>query len=298
MDRSPPPFFKQGPSANARLLFFALLAITLLVVDARANALGALRQGIATILYPVQRALLYPRDWMSNATGMVSSVTELQFQNQQLRREETANAAVLLSVEQLAAENRELRKLLGARERLPLTTVMGQVLYEARDPFNRKLILDKGSQDGVLSGQPVVDADGVVGQITRVFPLSSEVTVITDRNLTIPVQLTRSGVRAIAYGGGAGGRIELRYLAANADVKIGDLVSTSGLDGLYPAGLPVGKIVEIDTKRSGNFLPALIEPIAGGNRSTLMSVVMVDKSRLPPPPPPEEPSATRKRGRQ
>ena len=297
MERSPPPFFKQGPSANARLLFFSLLAITLLIVDARANALGALRQGIATILYPVQRAFLYPRDWIGNAAGMVSSVSDLQSQNQQLRREETANAAVLLRVEQLAAENRELRKLVGARERLPITSVMGQVLYEARDPFNRKLILDKGSQDGVLAGQPVVDADGVVGQITRVFPLSSEVTVITDRSLTIPVQLARSGVRAVAYGGGVGGRIELRYLAANADVKVGDLVSTSGLDGLYPAGLPVGKIVEIDTKRSGSFLPALIEPIAGGNRSSLMAVVMVDKSRLPPPPLPEEPGAIRKRAR-
>jgi rod shape-determining protein MreC len=288
MDRTPPPFFKQGPSANARLLFFALLAITFLIVDAKINAGNALRQGVATILFPVQRALLFPRDWISGGAGYFQDVVTLTNDNSKLKREAVANASTLQRVEQLDAENRELRRLIGLRDRLAVNSLMAQVLYEARDPFIRRLVLDKGSQDGVLAGQPVIDSDGVIGQITRVFPISSEVTVINDQALTVPVQISRSGVRAIAYGGGPQGMLELRYLAANADVKIGDLVTTSGLDGLYPAGLPVGKIAGVDSRKTGNFLPATVEPLGGLKRSQALAIVMVDKSRLPPPPAPAD----------
>ncbi len=296
MDRSPPPFFKQGPSANARLVFFALLAISFLVIDAKFNALSALRQGVATVLSPVQRALLFPRDWLIGGAQYAQDAVTINQDNTKLKREAVANASTLLRVEQLDAENRELRRLVGLRERLPVNSLMAQVLYEARDPFIRRLVVDKGSQDGVLPGQPVVDSDGVVGQITRVFPISSEITVINDQALTVPIQIARSSVRAIAYGGGPQGNLELRFLAANADVKVGDLVTTSGLDGLYPAGLPVGKIVSVDNRKAGNFLPAVVEPLGGLKRSQALAIVMVDKSRLPPPPAPvDESLGARKR---
>jgi rod shape-determining protein MreC len=295
LDRTPPPFFKQGPSANARLAFFALLAITLLVVDSRASVLFALRQGLATVLYPVQRVLLFPRNWLETGSNYFTDLVVLQSENTRLKKEEVANASTLQRIEQLEAENRELRRLNQLRDRSPINTLLAQTLYEARDPFVHKFVLDKGSQDGVLAGQPVIDADGVVGQITRVFPISSEVTAINDRALTIPVQIARSGVRAVAFGGAAAGSLELRYLAANADVKIGDLVTTSGLDGLYPAGLVVGKVSNLEARGDGNFLPARIEPTAGLRRSQYLAVVMVDKSRLPPPPSPEEPAIVRKK---
>jgi rod shape-determining protein MreC len=297
MDHSPPPFFRQGPSANARLLFFSLLAITMLVIDSRAQTLSALRKGVATALFPVQKALLVPRDVVAGSANQVGNVITLQNENTRLKNESIANATTLQRVEQLDAENRELRKLLELREKLTITTVMAQVLYEARDPFVRRLVLDKGSQDGILAGQPVVDAVGVVGQITRVFPISSEVTVLNDAALTVPVQIQRSGVRAVAFGGGSGGNLELRYLAANADVKPGDLVTTSGLDGLYPSGLVIGRVVSIDSRKAGNFMPATVEPSAGLQRSRTLAVVMVDKSRLPPPPPPvtEDAGAVRKK---
>lgn len=289
MDRSPPPFFKQGPSANARLAFFALLGVVLLVADSRTGLLNAMRQGIGTVLYPLQRTLLVPRDAVSISTDYLSEIHRLRAENTELKRIETANARTLLQVEQLAQENRQLRELMGARDRAAVKSVVAEVLYDTRDPFTRKLVLDKGLQQGVATGQPVVDAQGVVGQITRVFPLSAELTLITDRNMTIPVQVQRTGLRAIAAGGAEPGRMELRFMSVNADLKEGDVVVTSGLDSLYPAGLPVGRIATVDRGRTGNFARVLVDPVAGVDRSRLLLVLLVDRTGIPPPPPAAEP---------
>jgi rod shape-determining protein MreC len=296
MDRSPPPFFKQGPSSNARLVFFALLGIALLIIDSRTGMLGAMRQGIGTVLYPLQRTLLVPRDAVSISTDYLGEIHRLREENAELRRIETANARVLLQVEQLAQENRQLRELTGARERSAVRSVVAEVLYDTRDPFTRKLVLDKGIQQGLAIGQPVVDAQGVVGQITRVFPLSAELTLVTDRNMTIPVQVQRNGLRAIAFGGAEPGRMELRFMSVNADLKEGDIVATSGLDSLYPPGLPVGRIVKVERGRTGNFARVLVDPVAGVDRSRLLLVLLVDRTGVPPPPPPAE-SAEGPRGR-
>ena len=293
MDRSPPPFFKQGPSSNARLAFFALLGIALLVIDSRTGLLNAMRQGIGTVLYPLQRTLLVPRDAVSISTDYLTEIHRLRAENTELKRIEIANARQLLQVEQLAQENRQLRELTGARDRAAVRSVVAEVLYDTRDPFSRKLVLDKGLQHGIGIGQPVVDAQGVVGQVTRVFPLSAELTLLTDRNMTIPVQVQRNGVRAIASGGAQPGRMELRYMSVNADVKEGDVVATSGLDSLYPAGLPVGRIVAVERGRTGNFAQVSVEPIAGVDRSRLLLVLLVDRTGLPPPPPAESADTAR-----
>ena len=290
MDRSPPPFFKQGPSANARLAFFALLGIAILVIDSRTGMLAAMRQGIGTVLYPLQRTLLVPRDALSISTDYLGEINRLRTENTELRRIETANARQLLQVEQLAQENKQLRELTGARDRTAVKSVVAEVLYDTRDPYTRKLVLDKGLQQGVATGQPVVDPAGVVGQITRVFPLSAELTLITDRNMVSPVQLQRNGLRAVAAGGAEPGRMELRFMSVNADRKEGDLGVTSGLDSLYPAGLPVGRIATVERGRTGNFARVLVDPVAGVDRSRLLLVLLVDKTGIPPPPPPPEPA--------
>ncbi len=295
MNSSPPPFFKQGPSANARLVFFSLLAITLLVIDARLDVLGRLRQGIATVLYPVQRTLLVPRDMVDAGAQYVAEVTRLRTENAELRRIEASNANALLQSEQLAAENRQLRRLLAMRERTVLRSTVAEVLYDARDAFSRRLVLDKGVQHGVAAGQPVIDADGIVGQITRVYPLSSEVTLVTDRESTIPVEVRRTGERSVAYGGSIGGTIELRYLRTNADVRASDVLVTSGLDGVFPAGLPVGTVRSVEAGSSA-FLNVVVDPAAQVERTRLLLVLLAEPPQAPSVSIPGDDSRRRTRG--
>lgn len=297
MERTPPPFFRQGPSANLRLGVFALTALALLVIDSRLDVLATLRQGVATVLYPLQRTLLVPRDALALADDYLGEIHRLRAENAELRRIETANARALLRAEHLADENAQLRRLLGAREPLKVRTVVAEVLYEARDPFSRRVVIDQGSQQGVIAGQPVIDAGGVFGQVTRVFPLTAEVTLVTDRNQTVPVQVARGGLRAVAYGGAEPGLIELRWLPGNADVREGDLLATSGLDGIYPSGLPVGRVVGVD-RGSSTFARVRVQPAADVDRSRTLLVLQADNT-VPtvPPPPPEPPPDPRKRPR-
>jgi len=284
------------------LLIFAGLSLVLLVLDARSTVFATLRQGVATVLYPVQRTLLVPRDVFhsvsESTTEAFHDVGQLRSENAELRRIETANAKTLLLAEHLAAENAELRHLLGAREQLAIPSIVAEVLYQTRDTFARRFVLDKGIQHGLAAGQPVVDAGGVIGQITRTFPLSSELTLVTDRNLSVPVQVDRTGLRAIAYGDSEPGRLELRYVAANADVREGDQISTSGLDGLYPPGLPVGRVVLVDRAGGSTFARIVLEPAGGVDRSRIILVLQPDASRLPPPlMAPAEPPARRRAAR-
>lgn len=298
MDHSPPPFFNQGPSAHARLAFFALVAVTLLVVDSRVGALEALRQGIATMLYPLQRALLVPRELFTLGADHFAEVDRLRSENAELRRIEIANARALLRAEQLAAENAQLRALLGARDRVAIPSLVAEVLYEARDPYARKLVLDRGLQHGLLAGQPVIDARGVVGQLTRVMPLTSEVTLITDRAATLPVAALRSGQRSVAFGGAPDAQVELRFLSGSSDLQEGDDLVTSGLDGVFPPGIPVGTVASIERGAAGgSTFRVLVRPSADLERNRMVLVLLADRATLPPPGPPEPAADARRRRR-
>lgn len=295
MEYSPPPFFKQGPSARARLLFFSVLSITLLVSDARFNALVSIRSIIETILYPVQRATLVPGQLAGAVADYFGEKRALIETNERLSSENTALAQSSLLVDQLRAENAELRRLLDARARQPVQSIAAEVLYDARDPTSRKVVLDRGTQDGIPLGAPVIDDAGVVGQVTRVFPFVSEVTLLTDRNQAIPVQVIRSGLRAVAYGGAQRGLLNLRFMAANADIRAGDLLVTSGLDGVYPAGLPVARVQSVEGGVGLSFAEILCVPIGGTDRNRHLLVLRPEP--LPSAPPAEvvpEPKRPRK----
>lgn len=282
MDRSPPPFFKQGPSANVRLAFFSLLAIALLIVDARFDTLSKLRQGIATVLYPVQRTLLVPRELAGSLSGHFVEIDRLRAENAEMRRIEAANARALLQTEQLASENARLRQLLEMRERTAVRSTVAEVLYDARDAFTRRLVVDRGMQHGVKAGQPVIDAHGVVGQVTRAHALSSEVTLVTDRNSTVPIEVRRTGARTLAWGGTVHGTIELRFLPVVTDIREGDELVTSGLDGLFPGGLPVARVTSVTPGATSAFLHVRAAPAARVERTKLLLILLAD----PPAPPP------------
>ncbi|MFZ6757249.1 rod shape-determining protein MreC [Undibacterium sp. Ji50W] len=282
MDYSPPPLFKQGASARARVVFFAVLAIFLLVVDARLKSLTLARQVLGTVLYPVQMIAVMPRDTVKRVSDYFVSVTALEKENTQLRRQQTQNADTMQQTGQLLAENNRFRKLLEARERLPVKSVMAEIIYDARDPSTRKVIIDRGIKHGVALSQPVIDDLGVVGQVTRVFPLTAEVTLLTDKNQAIPVQIIRNGLRSVAYGRGQSSYLDMR-LTANADIQNGDQLVTSGIDGVYPAGLAVARVVQVENKATTTFENILCVPAAGIDRNKQLLVLMVSMDNLPRP---------------
>jgi rod shape-determining protein MreC len=285
MEYNPPPLFKQGASARARMLFFALLSVALLVADARLHALALIRQGVGVALYPLQSAALMPRDALFEVIGYFGTVTSLRDENKRLHIREVQNAQQLQQSRQLMAENTHLRALLDASARVQLKTVMSEILYDARDPFSRKVIIDRGARNGLLPGQPVIDEIGVVGQVTRTFPFTAEVTLLTDKDHAIPVQVLRSGVRGVAYGRGQSGELELRFMASNADIQKGDVLTTSGIDGIYPAGLAVATVASINTKTADAFARILCLPSAGVSRHRQLLVLL----GVPAAPPPAEP---------
>jgi rod shape-determining protein MreC len=279
---SPPPFFKRGPAPLAQLTFFLTLAIALLFVDQRFHTLEWVRLAATTVIWPVQRLAGMPVEAASDAGEYFSSLAKLKLENEELRRKQLATANQLLRQEHLEQENVHLRALLDMKEKQPVNGRAAEILYAARDPFSRRVIIDKGIQSGIEAGQAVIDDVGVIGQVTRVFPLTSEVTLLTDKDQAIPVQVERSGLRAVLAGAGAG-MMELRFLAANADVKPGDVLVTSGLDGVYLAGLPVAKVSHIDRDNSFSFARIYCTPLAGVERYGQV-LVLGNREALPPPP--------------
>ena len=279
MDHGPPPLFNQGVSARARLAFFSFLAIALIVVDSRVQALETLRIGVGFVLYPVQRLLLMPRDGLAAVGEYFTTMGRLVQENDRLRRESVEQAQRMQQAAALASENAQLHRLLGASERSGAPTLLARVLYESRDPFSRKLVLDQGQQAGVRAGQPVIDDRGVVGQITRVFPLTSELTLLTDRDQSIAVQLLRNGLRGVVFGDGHA--LELRFMATNADIQEGDQAVTSGIDSVYPPGLPVGTVTGVQRADKERFARVELRPAAGVGERIHVLVLTIDPQAQP-----------------
>jgi rod shape-determining protein MreC len=286
MQYSPPPLFKQGAPARVKVTVFAFISIALLVIDARVNALTAIRQVAATALYPLQMAALMPRDAVSSMGGYFSSLSALQREVHELKSQQVANAQAMQYAQLQMAENAQLRRLMDARQHLPVQSIMSEILYDARDPSTRKIVLDRGTRNGVDVGLPVIDNAGVVGQVTRVFPFTSEVTLLTDKEQAIPVQVLRSGLRSVAYGRGHSGLLDLRFVAPNADIQVGDVLVTSGLDGVYPAGLAVAKVAQVESIAAGAFGRVVCQPLAGIDRNRQLLIVTT-KPQLAPRPPAE-----------
>ncbi len=296
-ESGPPPLFNQGVSARARLAFFAFLAIALIIIDSRIKALETVRVGVGVVLYPVQQALLVPGRIVEAAGDYFTSIATLRRENDALRQRQLESAQQLAQAQRLETENERLRQLLGARERTGNNAILGTVLYESRDRFSHRVVLHVGTNDGVRAGSPVIDEIGVVGQVTRVFRDTSEVTLLTDKDQSIPVQIARNGLRGVAFGGADPGTLDLRFMAANADIENGDLAVTSGLDGVYPAGLPVGRVVLIERAAKDQFARIVLAPAAGVESHTSLLVLLVDPASRPAPPPPSEPPARRSNSR-
>jgi rod shape-determining protein MreC len=280
---APPPFFKQGPAPLALLTFYIAISLAIFVVDLRFRSLDLFRQTIALAVDPLQRMSQAPGSLVDYAHAYLQGMQGLQAENKDLKHNQLQTAPNLQRLEQLEAENQRLRKLLAVKEREKANGQVAQILYTARDPFSRKVIVDKGQQSGIVAGQPAIDETGVVGQVTRIFPFSAEITLITDKDQAVPVQVVRSGQRSVVFGLG-NGQMELRYMPANADVQVGDMLVTSGLDGIYLPGFPVAKVVNIERDSAYSFARIFCIPVAGVENFGEIMVLSPREARPPPPP--------------
>jgi rod shape-determining protein MreC len=294
MEHSPPPFFKRGPAPLVRLFFFASLSLALLVIDARFRYAEGLRAWLALAAYPLQRAATAPIELVSSVGSFFSTQASLLEENERLRAQALTYAQNAQRYEAAEAEAMQLRRLVGAQERLEVRAIPAEVLYHGRDPYAHRLFIDRGATHGVRPGSPVTDELGVVGQVTRVHPLLSEVTLLTDRDQAIPVQVLRNSLRAIAFGGGAAGTLELRGMAANADIQVNDRLVTSGIDGTYPPGLPVAQVLRIERDAENAYARVVCRPAAGVDRGRFVLVLSDDTAR---PPRPQEAKASKDKTR-
>ncbi len=276
MEYIPPPLFKQGPSAHVRLFFFVLLSVAALVLDVRYQASQMVRQIAAVVLYPLQSIAELPTGLFSELTQHFNNNAMLKTESLRLQKQHLVDKAALHQLASLLAENAHLRRLMAANQAAQLKGHLAEIKHEAKDPYSRKIIVDKGSMVGVQIGQPVIDAAGVLGQVTRVFAERSEVTLLTDKNQITPIQNLRTGLRGVVYGGQAGGLLELRFVAANADVQVGDELVSSGIDGLYPSGLPVARVLQVQRSSSYAFAQILCEPVAAVDRHRFVLIIPVD----------------------
>ena len=264
LDRSAPPLFNQGPSALSKLVLLSALALFLMVADARFHVVQPLRAVLGSALYPVQWLAMKPVQAFEGAAQYFTDLQDAQRTAQEARRALALQSERAGQADALAQENARLRAMLDLRQSVATPGRVAEVLYDAADPYRRKIVIDQGLAAGIAPGSPVIDARGVLGQVTNVLALTSEVTLVSDRDLSVPVQNMRTGARSVVFGDASAhsAGMELRFTQANADVHEGDLLATSGVDGVYPAGLAVARVARIERRADSGYARIYCEPVA------------------------------------
>ncbi len=266
-------FFNRGPSPVVRLIFFVSLSMLLLFVDARYKYLESARSLLSILVYPLQRLVAVPATLWHQADTYFTFQSNLVSDNAQLRQQHEVDAAQLRQLQVLQAENQHLRQLLAVQQYADYPMQVAEIVYTERDIFKRKLFIDKGAQANVLAGQVVMDDSGIVGQVTRVYPWLSEVTLVTDKDHAVPVQVLRNGLRAVVFGSGDTSELALRYIPISSDIQEGDVLVTSGIDGTYPPGLQVARVSRIERDPAYPFSRILCVPLAGVDRQRQLLIL-------------------------
>lgn len=277
-----PAFFVRGPSPFARLVFFSALSLALIATDSRLHYLTEIRQGFVALLNPLQVIANAPFNLYHASAEYLTAHDTLVETNRRLNEQALHDGAKLQRLNELEVENEHLRSLLGASQTIAQPARLGEILHMGRDPFSQKMVVNLGARHQIRPGQAVVDGDGVVGQVTRVYPMSSEVTLITDKELSIPIQVERNGLRAIAFGAGVDNVLDLPYLPVNVDIQIGDRLITSGIDGVYPVGLAVAEVTDIERNPDSPFARITSKPVAGVKNHRQVLLISIPEIEAPP----------------
>ncbi len=276
-------FFNRGPSPAVRLVFFSVLSLLLLFVDARYRYLESTRSALSVLVSPVQRLATMPGELWRQAGEFFVTQRSLVDKNQALQQQHERDAALLSQLQAMQQENRQLRNLIDLPQRSEFAAVAAEIMYAERDVFKRKVLVDKGADAKVQAGQVVMDDMGIVGQVTRVYPWLSEVTLITEKDYAVPVQVLRNGLRTIVFGAGDTSLLSLRYMPVSSDIQNGDLLVTSGIDGVYPPGIPVAKVIKIERDAAYPFARVSCLPVGGVDKHRHL-LVLFGVPKLPEPP--------------
>ena len=280
-----PAFFVRGAKPFSRMVFYCALSIIFMAVDARLNYLSQVRQAFIAALHPFEMAANAPSEWVRDLNKYFSAHNELVQENYALKQQAFEHQVSLQRLNTIQAENEHLRHLLNGNLPIQPKAVLGEISHMGRDPFTHVVVVNRGSQQNIKAGQAVVDSKGVIGQVTRVYPFTSEVTLITDKELSIPIQIERNQLRAIAFGEG-NGTLDIPYLPTNVDIKVGDKLVTSGIDGVYPAGLAVAVVTKILQNPESPFAKIVSTPVAGvSNHLQLLLLALPETKELEAPAP-------------
>ncbi len=270
------PIIGHGPSLFARLLFLGTLSIGIMVLDHRQHYLEVARRWLSATAYPLQALMQTPLqayDWM---TDSFATREQLKRENLELQTQLRVANLQLLRSAALTQENLQLRAIRAASSDIKARTLIAEIIRVDLDPLRHRVLLNHGARDGLYRGQAVLDADGVYGQLTRVGEYAAEVLLITDAEHATPVRVNRTGLRSIAVGTGDFNKLRLPYVTADADIKVGDLLVTSGLGGVFPPGYPVAQISQVRRDPSQTFAVVEAKPMARMDRARELILVWFD----------------------
>lgn len=275
------PLFSFGPTLTTKLVVLAIISIGLMTVDHRFNALDPVRSTLSLLVYPVQYGVNLPVKLAQWASKNLASRQRLIEENRRLRSQHLILNAKLQKLTSLEQENTRLRELLASASRFKEKRMLiAELLAVALDPYQQKVIINKGQIDGVYSGQPLLDAHGIVGQITHVTPFSATAILISDPSHALPVRIVRNGLRSLLVGTGKANALSLHHIPSSSDIIVGDVVSTSGLGGRFPPDYPVAKIVHIERPPGEPFAVVTATPLAHLDRSPEVLLVWPEKPSI------------------
>ncbi len=271
--------FHQKPRSGLGLRASFLLALSLFCVfmDYRYHSFDTLRMSVAPLVYPLQRLVDAPFHWIEKIRNRQQGFHDLLQAHQSLQDTHRLQNARLQTLEALEAENAHLRALLKVKPQAAQTFLMAEIVQVHNDPFMQRILLNRGEQDGVVLGQPLINAEGILGEIIEVFPKTSRAILLSDVSYGISVENLRSGVRGIVRGRGLNQALRLQHVPNTIDLEVGDLLVSSGLEGRYPSGYPVGHVTEMKQTAGESFAEVKVQVSASHQKSRQVLLIQSSK---------------------
>ncbi len=277
------PIIGRGPPLGAGLFFLGVVSVVVMVLDHRGGYLDTARLWMSAAASPIYAVVQTPYQLWSWITGSFADRSRLRTEKEKLTEQLRVARTQLLRFEALNEENRRLREIREASKGVSERTLIAEIINVSVQPFRHMVVINKGADDGVFRGQPVLDAFGVVGQVMQVGKSTATLILITDAEHAIPVQVNRNGIRSIAVGTGQSAKLSLPYMTVESDVLRGDLLVSSGLDEIFPAGYPVATVTQVERNSADTFALVEARPLAQLDRDREVLLLWADKPKVPAP---------------